>query len=129
MRGWRCRAGRAPAEPEPQRLPAGLGSLRYKLVAKSGDGGGEERPVGVWLRAPAPLHVPARQRRRRPGLGEGSPGQQRLRVSLTLRGAPGAMVVTAAAAAAAQADNELASTPSRGRFGLGVHEATAVPSG
>lgn len=40
--------------------------------------------------------------------GEGSPGQQRLRGSLTPRGAPGAMVMTAAA----QADNELASATS-----------------
>lgn len=62
---------------------AGLGFLRYKLGARRGGGGGEDRrESGPGLGAPAPLRVPAGQRRRRrPGLGVGSPGRRRLRAA------------------------------------------------
>lgn len=84
---------------------AGLGFLRYKLGAGRGGGGGEERRAsGPGLGAPAPLCFPA-GRRRRPGLGVGSPGRRSLRAA-SLPAAP-----------AAQADNELAS--SRAEAGLG----------
>lgn len=62
---------------------AGLGFLRYKLGARRGAGGGEDRrESGPGLGAPAPLRVPAGQRRRRrPGPGIGSPGRRRLRAA------------------------------------------------
>lgn len=61
---------------------AGLRFLRYKLGARRGGGGGEERRVsGPGLGAPAPLCFPAGRRRRRPGLGVGSPGRRSLRAA------------------------------------------------
>lgn len=63
MPGSRRGAGRAPAEPEPQRPP---GCARFPQVpGEPGAGEGRGGPAGgAWVRAPAPLRVPAPQRRR-----------------------------------------------------------------
>lgn len=129
MRGWRRRAGRAPAEPEPQRLP-GWTLVSQVQVGCQARGWGRRGAAGAWSRARgsgAPL-LSRRAAAAAAGAGRRESGPAEPARSLTPRGAPGA-----AAAAAQAADNELASEPSPGRFGPGAPRlvlavATAVPS-
>lgn len=82
-----CRAlgaglGALPRSPSRRGSRVGLGFLRYKLgVWRRGGGDEERRESGRGRGAPAPLRVPAGQRRLRPGLGVGSPGRRRLRAA------------------------------------------------
>lgn len=88
---------------------------------------------GGWGSGSGPRRPSARSGRAAPaaaGAGRRESGPAEAARSLTPRGVPGAV----AAAAAAQADNELASAPSRGRFGPcaprpSLPEAAAAPSG
>lgn len=123
MRGsWRG-AGRAPAELEPQRLPGW--SLASQVQV--GCPGGDKRRGWVSGSGAPPRSGQAAPGAARAGRRESGPAEASR--SLTPRGAPGAV-----AAAAAQADNELGSARSRGRFGPrdprpSLPEATSAPSG
>lgn len=81
MRGSRRGAGRAPAEPEPKRLPGWTRASQVQVGCQARRRGRRRAAGGVWLRAPAPLRVLAGQRRGRPGLGVGSPAWRRLRAA------------------------------------------------
>ena len=133
LRGSRRGAGRAPAEPEPKRLPGWTRASQVQVGCQARRRG-RRRAAGGCLApgsgAPPPsgraAPGAARAGRRESGLAEAAR-------SLTPRGAPGA-AAAAAAATTAQADNELASARSRGRFGPrdprpSLPEATAAASG
>lgn len=136
MRGSRCRLGALPRSPSRRGSPAGLGFLRYKLGARRGSGGGEDRrESGPGLAAPAPLRFPAgqrRRRRRRPELGIGSLGRRRLRAASLPAALPARW--RRQRPRPRQTMNLRARRAGLGRFGPGaprpgLPEATAVLSG
>lgn len=131
MRGSRRGAGRAPAEPEPKRLPGW--TLGFSGTSWVPGAAAAAATSGGWCLAPG-SGAPPRSGRAAPGAaraGRRESGLAEAARSLTPRGAPGA--AAAAAATTAQADNELASARSRGRFGPrdprpSLPEATEAPS-